>query len=242
MALLSSAFDTTNDWSKQRGLKIKAVHETGSTNDDAKSQAMAEDEDFVLYLTEHQTAGRGRGTNNWFDTGAGESLLTTWSFHVASSPQAITGPRVGLALFRAASTTWPSQAWSLKAPNDLLLNGNKVAGLLVESVSGGAKFRLLVGLGLNVLNHPRKFTAATHISEALHAAPDVGEWFQFLDEAKAQLQLAAHECQNSTLSPAVCAELTQALNANPLKPFAVQSVSPQGDLLHAGGKVRWTDL
>lgn len=242
MPQLTSAFDTTTQWGRDRGLEMKSESETGSTNDDAKAKAMSEAQDFALYLASHQTAGRGRGSNSWFDTGAGESLLSTWSMKTANSPQAITGPRVGLALFRAAQATWPSQAWSLKAPNDLFLGGKKVAGILVESVSGGANYRLLIGVGLNVLNHPRKFAEATHLSSALNSAPEVGEWFQFLDHLKAQFQLAAVEAQKPELSAQAAQELAQALNANPNRPFSVQSVSPQGDLIHAGGRVRWTEL
>ena len=98
--------------------------------------AMRENDDLVLFLAAHQTNGRGRGANHWLDTGAGESLLSTWSLSVSSPPQAITGPRIGLALFAAATHAWPSLKFGLKAPNDLYLDGQKVAGLLVETVTG----------------------------------------------------------------------------------------------------------
>jgi BirA family biotin operon repressor/biotin-[acetyl-CoA-carboxylase] ligase len=241
MSALTSAFDSTLNWIRQRDLNVEASFETGSTNENAKKNAMNEDVAFKLYLASHQTAGRGRGANLWFDTGAGESLLSTWSFELPGAPQAITGPRVGLAVFRAARAAWPSLPWSLKAPNDLFLNGVKVAGLLVETVSSGGKFRMLVGLGLNVLNHPRKFEA-THLSAALSSGPEEDEWFKFLDQLKSQLETAAAESQSSVLTATAAQELMQALNANPAKPLTVQSVSPQGDLLHSKGQVRWTEL
>lgn len=239
---MQSAAEGAKEWAEQRELPLVYTAETGSTNDDAKAQALNEIEEFVLYLTAHQTKGRGRGENQWLDTGHGEGLLSTWSFKVPSPPQAITAPRIGLALFAAASRTWPSLGWSLKAPNDLYLDGNKAGGLLVESVTSGNEHRLLIGLGLNVANHPRRFDTATHITGALGRAPDAGEWFNFLDELKQQFTLALGEIVKPVLREAACEQLKTALNANPGRPFAVTQVTPEGDLVHAGGKVRWTEL
>jgi BirA family biotin operon repressor/biotin-[acetyl-CoA-carboxylase] ligase len=161
---------------------------------------------------------------------------------VDSPPQAITAPRIGFALYGAALTVWPSLEWSLKAPNDLYLGGHKVGGLLVESVTGGTKHRLLVGLGLNVLNHPRRFQEAEHLGEPLHGALSEGEWFQFLDELRDEFKRAVPEILNATLTQATCDGLVDALNANANRKFTVKDVSPHGDLIHAQGKVRWIDL
>ena len=242
MAQLQSITDSTAQWASQRQIALVLTPETDSTNTDAKENAFQEAADCVLYLTAHQNAGRGRGQNTWLDTGSGESLLCTWSFHVPASPQAIAAPRIGLAVFEAVSSAWPSLQWSLKAPNDLFLEGLKVGGLLVESVSSGNQFRLLIGLGFNVLNHPRRFNEANHLGNSLHDGLGEGEWFQFLDELRAQLIVGVHEAQNSTLSNINCLSLERALNANPAKPFTVTKVSPQGDLLHSTGQKSWMDI
>ncbi len=242
MSEILSVADATATWAMQRRLALVSDASTGSTNDDAKAAALNEDSELVVYVAAHQSKGRGRGANHWLDTGAGESLLSTWSFRAPSPPQAITGPRVGLALYRAAHKIWPSLAWSLKAPNDLFLNGLKVAGLLVESVTGGSEHRLLIGLGLNVINHPRAFSEATHLAEALGVRPQEGEWFRFLDELRSQFKMALLEIVKPTLSEAARTELAAALNANPKRPFEVQRISPEGDLLFHAGKISWTDL
>lgn len=242
MSTVTSVAETTQRWADQRQIPVMFTLQTGSTNDDAKKAALQEADPLVLYVTAHQTAGRGRGANVWLDTGSGEGLLSTWSMHMDSSPQSITGPRVGLALFTAANAVWPSLEWSLKAPNDLYLSGHKVGGLLVETVSGGSRYRLLIGLGINVLNHPRRFDQAEHLSKPLHNAPDEGEWFQFLDELHKEFSLSLQDITQPVLSAADCAALMHALNANSEKPFTVLRVSPQGDLLFAKGKVRWTEL
>lgn len=242
MAELSSVIESTGNWALQRGLALISEAQTGSTNDDAKRTALVERAGLVLYLASHQTAGRGRAANTWLDTGAGESLLSTWSFETQRPPQAITGPRIGVALFAAAQKIWPQLNWSLKAPNDLYLNGVKVAGLLVETVSDGQEFRLIVGLGFNVLNHPRRFTNATHLADALGSRPSEADWFRFLDELKAQFTEAGADSARAELTPTVRHELLQALNANSNRPYVVKDISPSGDIVHDGGRIPWTDL
>src|SRR5580698_4834267 len=123
---MKSVFDTTELWAKQRNLMTQTFEEIGSTNDEAKNEASDLDEEAKLYLTAHQTHGRGRGKNTWLDTGAGENLLSSWSFHLDQPPQSITGPRIGEALFRAVHSAWPTLPWSLKAPNDLYLKEHKM--------------------------------------------------------------------------------------------------------------------
>lgn len=233
-----SISETTRSWAEQRQMTLVYESETGSTNDNAKRNAFSDGAASVLYLATHQTQGRGRGQNTWLDTGNGECLLSTWSYSVASSPQSITAPRIGLALFKAVRAVWPSLEWSLKAPNDLFLNGAKIGGLLVETVSSGDRFRLIIGLGLNVLNHPRRFAEAEHLSDT----PSEGEWFQFLDELHAEFGRAVNEALQPALADSARRELMHALNANAAKKFTVLDVSPQGDLHHADGHVAWTDL
>jgi BirA family biotin operon repressor/biotin-[acetyl-CoA-carboxylase] ligase len=216
--------------------------ETSSTNDDAKGAALNESGPLVIALTDHQTKGRGRGINHWLDTGAGESLLCTWSFKPPAAPQAITAPRVGLAIYQAARDTWPSLAFSLKAPNDLLLNGKKCGGLLVETVSDGHRHRLLVGFGFNIFNHPRKFEEATHLSQALNRPPEEGEWFQFLDQLKEELEAALADAGQPELSEPVRTRLAGALNANPNSKVKITKVSPRGDLVYDGGVIPWSDI
>lgn len=239
---IQSVSDTTQNWAGQRGLTVNFATETGSTNDNAKSAALKESGALVIELTDHQTKGRGRGIHHWLDTGAGESLLCTWSFKPSAAPQAITAPRIGLAVYQAVAGTWPSLPWSLKAPNDLLLGGKKCGGLLVETVSDGQHHRLLIGFGFNILNHPRKFNEATHLSQALGRAPEEGEWFQFLDQFKEEIEAALPEVGNPELSESVRTQLVGALNANPSGGVKITKISPRGDLITASGTIPWSDI
>lgn len=239
---IQSISETTQAWAGQREIPVIFNAETGSTNDNCKARALSETSTFMLELTDHQTKGRGRGINYWLDTGTGENLLSTWSFKAGAAPQAITAPRIGLAIYQAAASTWPSLPWSLKAPNDLLLGGKKCAGILVETVSDGHKHRLLIGFGFNVLNHPRKFNDATHLSQALGRAPEEGEWFQFLDQFKEEVLAALPDVAQAELSESVRTQLLGALNANPNGGIKISKISPRGDLIHSGGTISWSDI
>ena len=107
-----------------------------------------------LYLTDCQTAGRGRGNNQWW---ASEGALTfsvlvktpRWSIEKAD------WPRVSLATAIAVRDMLSDVATDceigLKWPNDVHLNQRKVCGILVEpsrSLEGG----LVIGIGVNVMN------------------------------------------------------------------------------------------
>src|ERR1700733_5228345 len=111
---MKSVHQTTLIWAEQRQFSVQSFDEIGSTNDEAKSEASDLGQEPKLYLAAHQTKGRGRGKNQWLDTGAGESFVSSWSFHLPQPPQATTGPRIGDALYRAVHTVWPALEWSLK--------------------------------------------------------------------------------------------------------------------------------
>ena len=135
------------------GQEIMVLEQTGSTSD-AVLQIMERDstEGLVLFA-EHQTAGRGQRGNRW-ESAAGKglwfSILLRPMIDVTSSPQL---------------TIWATQAISeviqtefvikptIKLPNDVQIDGRKVAGVLVEMrAQEGAPHVAIVGIGINV-NH-----------------------------------------------------------------------------------------
>ncbi len=233
---MKSVYQTTELWAKQRNLDIQAFDEIGSTNDAAKSEASDLETEPKLYLADHQTHGRGRGKNTWLDTGSGEGLLASFSFHLAQPPQSITGPRIGEALIRAVLSVWPTLPWSLKAPNDLYLGDQKMAGLLVETVSQGSHHRLIIGLGMNVLNHPRAIPNATHFAKS--GVTD-SEWYQFLDVLFGQFKTSLEDIVLPHLKNETRARLLSALNAFPLKKEQFLDVTAVGDLVTKSGTISW---
>lgn len=238
---MKSVYHATQVWAEQRSLSVVAFDETPSTNDEAKNEASDLAEEPRLYLAGHQTKGRGRGKNQWLDTGAGESLLSSWSFHLEKPPQSITGPRIGDALYRSVETTWPTLDWSVKAPNDLYLGANKIGGLLVETVSQGSFHRLIIGLGLNILNHPRTIANATHfVAPGSEQAITEDEWYRFLDALLGQFKQALADITHPHLSREIRTSLLKALNAFPGKKDAFVDVGPNGDLITQTKTIPWT--
>ena len=147
---------------------------TGSTNDDALAAARSGAAHGSLFVADAQTAGRGRRGHAWFAT-PDESLL----FSVLLRPElelsqtsALT-LAMGLALRDAITPLLASPA-QLKWPNDLLVNGKKLAGILVESILQGERLQaVVVGVGLNLESRtfPEEIAARATSMALLGAAP-----------------------------------------------------------------------
>jgi BirA family transcriptional regulator, biotin operon repressor / biotin---[acetyl-CoA-carboxylase] ligase len=151
------------------GLHLHVRASTGSTNDDARAAARAGAPHGSAYLAEAQTKGRGRGGNVWFSP-PGENLYLSVLLRprVEASRIAPFTLAVGLAVARVVDLQRTQLEARIKWPNDVLLGGKKVAGVLVEgqiqagvaeSLSrwGGERpgtpahvASLVVGVGLNV--------------------------------------------------------------------------------------------
>ena len=133
----------------------------GSTNDLAKEKAGAGVPEGLLVIADEQTAGRGRLGRRWWAP-AGSALLTSLLFRPATPSwhgQAGAGslqlaPQLVMLCALAAAdavTDLTGLDVDLKWPNDLLVRGRKLAGLLAESVFTGDRLdAVVVGLGLNV--------------------------------------------------------------------------------------------
>ena len=121
----------------------------GSTNDEALAWAAAGADDLSIVIVDEQTQGRGRLNRRWF-TPRGSAL----AFSLILRPTASThlSRTVGLAALSIAESYLKlGLAPRIKWPNDILLNGRKTAGILVESVwSGDDVDSLVIGMGINV--------------------------------------------------------------------------------------------
>jgi BirA family biotin operon repressor/biotin-[acetyl-CoA-carboxylase] ligase len=122
--------------------RVRLLAETGSTNSDAAEAAALGEPEGLVVIAEHQTAGRGRLGRTWVSApraGLWLSVLLRPSVEVA---------RWGwLPLLAGVALADTVEGSRLKWPNDLLLNGRKVAGILAEAVTPAT---VVVGIGLNV--------------------------------------------------------------------------------------------
>jgi BirA family biotin operon repressor/biotin-[acetyl-CoA-carboxylase] ligase len=125
----------------------------GSTNDEALAWAAAGARDFSIVIADEQTQGRGRLDRKWFTpkgSGLAFSLILRPSASDALRPHL--SRSVGLtALSIAESCIGLGLAPRIKWPNDILLNGKKIAGILIENVwTGDDVDSLVIGMGINV--------------------------------------------------------------------------------------------
>ena len=124
----------------------------GSTNNEALAWATSGAKDMSLVIADEQTAGRGRLDRKWF-TPKGTALALSLILRPTADEKPHLTRIVGLAALAIADSLRTRRLVAqIKWPNDVLLNGRKVAGILVESVWSGEEIDcLVVGIGVNVL-------------------------------------------------------------------------------------------
>lgn len=125
----------------------------GSTNDEALTWASQNAPDFSLIIADEQTSGRGRMNRKWF-TPPNSALAMSLILHPTQTEQTHPTRTTGLlAVSLAESLLELGLAPQIKWPNDVLLNGRKVAGILVESSwTGETLDALILGMGINVFH------------------------------------------------------------------------------------------
>ena len=138
---------TASPW----GVPVEVLPETTSTNDELLRRGEMGAPSGTLLFAESQTAGRGQFWRSWSSSpglGLWFSLLLRMEISDATVPLLSAFPAV--ALVETLGTLGIGNG-RIKAPNDVLVSGRKVAGILVETRPGGNPFAV-VGIGLNV-NH-----------------------------------------------------------------------------------------
>jgi BirA family biotin operon repressor/biotin-[acetyl-CoA-carboxylase] ligase len=157
------------------GREIVVLDQAGSTNDAILQIANANLKEGLVVFAEHQTAGRGQRGNRW-ESAAGKglwfSILLRPTIDLASSPQL---------------TAWAAEAVSnaiqnefslipvIKPPNDVQIDGAKVAGVLVEMrAQQNAPHLAIAGIGVNV-NQSREDFPKELQSRAISLAMALGK-------------------------------------------------------------------
>lgn len=231
----------SQDWANKSQIPTWYAQETTSTNVIAK-EGLAGTAPITLYLAEHQTAGRGRGTNTWSEPSEpGSGLASSWVFQLSKAPQPILAPAIGLALWTALSASFPWLALSLKAPNDIYLNDKKLTGILIENIQQGPTQRLIVGLGLNVWKTPANIANSISLYEVLKEDLTEAAWINVLDRLLLEMSLAISQTRTA-LSSNQCHGLLYALNQFPGLTTPYQKVDSDGNLWSSEKKINWSEL
>ncbi|MBU64512.1 MAG: biotin--[acetyl-CoA-carboxylase] ligase [Cupriavidus sp.] len=143
-----------------RHWRVEVVDETGSTNADLTQACRAAtwDEDGVrVRVAYRQTAGRGRQGRPW----QGQAGLTfSVAMPLALTPARLSGLSLAVGLAVAEALEQCDAALGarigLKWPNDLQIDGRKLAGILIESVPAGPqRLWAVIGIGLNLVRDAR---------------------------------------------------------------------------------------
>lgn len=137
----------------RRRLGYPRLHLSSTTSTNARARALAAGgaPDGTVVTAAEQSAGRGRQGRTW-TAPPGRSLLCSI---VIRDPPRLLPLAAGAAVAEAVETAAPARTTTIKWPNDVLLDGSKVAGILVE---GRPQERwAVVGVGLNVAVAPSEF-------------------------------------------------------------------------------------
>ena len=141
------------------GREIVVVDEATSTNDSVLERTSSATPEGLVVFAERQTAGRGQRNNSW-ESAAGKGL---W-FSFLLRPKIDIGDSTQLAEWAARTVAETiSKEFALpatvKLPNDIIVAGNKIAGVLVEMrAQKNAPHNAIVGIGVNVNHQSEDFS------------------------------------------------------------------------------------
>ena len=116
-----------------------------STNTFAKEKLL--NKDYLVVISEQQTAGRGRQGKEWYSPNAGNIYMTIKFRDKNPAPLSLI---IGLLISEAMDSVSGQKINAcLKWPNDLLINKKKICGILIESEMSADEVEFIVGIGIN---------------------------------------------------------------------------------------------
>jgi biotin-[acetyl-CoA-carboxylase] ligase BirA-like protein len=141
-----------------------------STMDEARRRFDPSKPTRLWIIAGEQNAGRGRIGRQWQSPAGNLHMTLLLPTQTPLRDQPKFGFVAGVALAHAVASLLPDQSnFRLKWPNDLLMDGAKVSGLLLEGLGQGAA--VAIGIGINIVAHPPDTPyLATHLRMA---SPDI---------------------------------------------------------------------
>lgn len=132
---------------KHIGKKILVYKSTSSTNDIAAEYATNKSNNGLAIFAEEQTAGRGRSGAKWI-SGRADSIICSIVLTKTKCSAELLSLTLAVAIAEAIGQPGGKPA-KIKWPNDIILNGKKVAGILLESKTYNSRTVYILGTGIN---------------------------------------------------------------------------------------------
>lgn len=131
-----------------------------------------------VVVADHQTAGRGRQDRAWFDVSGKSLLFSVLLKYSSADPNVLLlGFLPALALGELLREKLADQHHvELKWPNDVLLNGKKMSGVLGQTGAGGTTWPIVLGMGVNVAGKAEEFPPELQL-RAASIATETGTLF-----------------------------------------------------------------
>lgn len=136
-------------------MKFKHLHlaETDSTNAYLQRKQAETDIRNWVVSTDRQTAGKGMGCNGW-ESETGKNLTFSMALDMGFLPaerQFLLSEAVPLGIVEVLDKLLPAEKLSIKWPNDIVFDGQKLAGILINSTIKANMMDIsIIGIGLNV--------------------------------------------------------------------------------------------
>jgi BirA family biotin operon repressor/biotin-[acetyl-CoA-carboxylase] ligase len=132
---------------KRIGREIIVFNHTSSTQKIAAEYAKNRENDGLVIFTEEQTAGKGRADNKWYSNYSESILCSIILIHNKMNSELLS-LTCAVAVAEAIGKSAKAEA-KIKWPNDIILNGKKVAGILLESKKENDGNTCTIGIGIN---------------------------------------------------------------------------------------------
>ena len=139
------------DGALSKAIKLHTCFSTSSTNDLVKDLSDGQPGSLTFCLAEHQTSGRGRRGRAWVSPfGSTISMSANWRISEGTASLEGLSLAVGLAVLKALEANG-ARNLELKWPNDVLWQGKKLSGILLE-VHGDptGECDVIIGIGINI--------------------------------------------------------------------------------------------
>lgn len=126
----------------------------GSTNDEAQARVAGEDAHPVWIAAAEQTSGKGRLGRLWVSRPGNLYASLVWPSDAEAGRLASLSLVAGLAVRDAVIQAGVAEPVQLKWPNDVLVGGKKVSGILIETMARQGFHVAIIGCGINLVHHP----------------------------------------------------------------------------------------